>query len=225
MGQRHEASWPEGVKTKCNTPSLLRNRRGTTPPMFRICPVALRLELPGKRRSARSAKRSGFTSRACANMVSRCRNRIPRQSLSTWPLPPGDGSGLRHRGVRRCQPSPWCTYPARIADRTAGGASTGSPQSDSAGRGGRYPRFRGDGPAAGVRCRDGEDAAWHGRRSAGRWPQDPGDLSCSAQSAGGPRPAVPIPGVSGSPLRRPSRKALADGGATALENLVLLPAA
>ena len=67
---------------------------------------------------------------------------------------------------------------------------------------GRALQADGDGPAAGVRRRDRDDAPRPDRRGARRRPPDPDRLARAAAGAGGAGRALPLPRLPGAALRR-----------------------
>ena len=122
------------------------------------------------------------------------------------------GSARRSRG-NVCEHGVRCRADQRRPVRSRGNAGAGARFSgrgrpDRTGRGGRHPRFRGDGAPAGLRRCHGEDATRSRRQDSGRRPQDADDLASAATGAGGARPAVPVSRVPESPLRRAPHSAL-----------------
>jgi hypothetical protein len=74
--------------------------------------------------------------------------------------------------------------------------------------GGRFPRFRGNVPAPGLRLRPGGDAARRGRPRARRWPPHARHLTRPPPRPRSSRRRLPLPGLRQEALRRPSRRAL-----------------
>ncbi len=126
-------------------------------------------------------------------------------------------AGGRARGVprfpRRIPDTHGSAGPGRTRPSTAtaphvrlvsgGTAGDGCRPPDRAGRGGGHPRLRGDRAAPGLRRGHGQHAPRPRRRDPRCRPPHPDHLASAAPGAGGPRPAVPVPGLRQRPLRCP----------------------
>ena len=108
-------------------------------------------------------------------------------------------------GPGRTRPT---TTTADVAPVSGDTAHASSRPPDRAGRGGRHPRLRGDGPAPGLRRGHGHHAPRPRRRDPRRRPPHPHHLAGPAPGAGGPRPAVPFPGLRQPPRRCSPHRAL-----------------
>ena len=114
---------------------------------------------------------------------------------------PGDGSPMRTEmpgRAGRARQRRWRRTP---------GACPGARPTPAAGRqtvldeAGRHPRLRGYRPAHGLRRGHRQHAPRPRRRDPRRRPPHPDHLAGPAPGAGGPRPAVPVPGLRQPPLR------------------------
>ena len=108
----------------------------------------------------------------------------------------------------------------RATGRSRGDVPAGGPRGPRGGR--RAARLRGDGAADGVRRVGRGDAARAGPLRPRRGAQDAHHPAGARPAVAGLGPGLPLPGLHRPALRCAPRRHRADGGATRLDNLVLL---